>query len=51
VDKTTAQQPKVQQFEFQDALAAATAETPGTQYQSVEGKVRSEDIYIYIYIL
>jgi hypothetical protein len=51
VDKTTAQQPKVQQFEsteFQDPQAAATAETPGIQYQSVRGR-SYEDIYIYIY--
>ncbi len=47
VDKTTAQQPKVQQLEstgFQDPQAAATAETSGIQYGSVGGEVRRKEM-------
>jgi hypothetical protein len=42
VDKITAQQPKVQQFEstgFQDPQTAAAAETSGRYYYSSDGKL------------
>jgi len=44
VDKKTAQQPKVQQFEstgFQDPQTAA-AETSGSYYYSIEGKLEGK---------
>jgi hypothetical protein len=59
VDKTTAQQPKVQQLESTGFQAAATAETSGIQHDSVGGEVRRKEsgvryifppkTYIYIY--
>ena len=49
VDKTTTQQPKVQQLEstgYQERQAAATAETSGIQYDNVGGEVKRKEVEV-----